>query len=38
MTAYDMAFDAVTYKRRNDTQPYKDKLEELEKQLDEYLK
>ena len=38
MTAYDMAFDAVTYKNRNDTQPYKDKLEELGKELDEYLK
>ena len=38
MTAYDMAFDAVTYKSRNDTKSYKDKLEELGKQLDEYLK
>lgn len=38
MTAYDMAFDAVTYKSRNDTQPYKDKLEELGKELDKYLK
>lgn len=38
MTAYDMAFDAVTYKNRNDTQPYKDKLQELGKELDEYLK
>ena len=38
MTAYDFAFEAVTYKAKNDTKPYKDKLEELGKQLDEYLK
>ena len=38
MTAYEFAFEAVTYKTKNDTQPYKDKLEELGKELDEYLK
>ena len=38
MTAYEFAFEAVTYKAKNDTKPYKDKLEELGKQLDEYLK
>lgn len=38
MTAYEFAFEAVTYKAKNDTQPYKDKLEELGKELDEYLK
>ena len=38
MTAYEFAFEAVTYKAKNDTQPYKDKLEELGKKLDEYLK
>ena len=38
MTAYDFAFEAITYKAKNDTKPYKDKLEELGKQLDEYLK
>lgn len=38
MTAFDLAFEAMTYKNRNDTQPYRDKLEELGKQLDEYLK
>ena len=38
MTAYEFAFEAVNYKTKNDTKPYKDKLEELEKQLDEYLK
>lgn len=38
MTAYEFAFKAVTYKAKNDTKPYRDKLEELEKDLDEYLK
>ena len=38
MTAFDLAFEAMTYKNRNDTQPYRDKLEELEKELDEILK
>lgn len=38
MTAYEFAFEAVTYKAKNETKPYKDKLEELGKQLDEYLK
>ena len=38
MTAYEFAFEFVTYKAKNDTKPYKDKLEELGKQLDEYLK
>lgn len=38
MTAYEFAFEYVTYKAKNDTKPYKDKLEELGKQLDEYLK
>ena len=38
MTAYEFAFEAVTYNAKNDTKPYKDKLEELGKQLDEYLK
>lgn len=38
MTAYEFAFESVTYKTKNDTQPYKDKLEELGKELDEYLK
>ncbi len=33
MTAYDFAFEAITYKNRNDTQPYRDKLEELDKLL-----
>ena len=38
MTAYDMAFEAVSHKESNDTKPYKDKLEELGKELDELLK
>ena len=38
MTAYDFAFETMTSKNRNDTQPYRDKLEELEKELDEILK
>ena len=38
MTAYDMAFEAVSHKERNDTKPYKDKLEELGKELDELLR
>ena len=38
MTAYEFAFEAVTYKAKNDTKPYKDKLEELGKELDKYLK
>lgn len=38
MTAYEFAFEAVTYKGKNDTKPYKDKLEELGKELDKYLK
>ena len=38
MTAYEFAFEAVNYKTKNDTKPYKDKLEELGKELDEYLK
>ena len=37
MTAFDLAFEAMTYKNRNDTQPYRDKLEELEKELDKLL-
>ena len=37
MTAYDLAFEAMAYKNRNDTQPYRDKLEELEKELDKLL-
>ena len=37
MTAYDFAFEAITYKNRNDTQPYRDKLEELGKELDKLL-
>ena len=37
MTAYDLAFEVMTNKNRNDTQPYRDKLEELEKELDEIL-
>ena len=38
MTAYDLAFETIKYKDRNDTKPYKDKLEELSKELDELLK
>ena len=38
MTAYEFAFEYVTYKAKNDTKPYKDKLEELGKELDEHLK
>lgn len=38
MTAYEFAFEAVMYKDRNDTKPYRDKLEELGKELDKYLK
>ena len=38
MNAYDMAFEAVSHKDRNDTKPYKEKLEELGKDLDKYLK
>lgn len=33
MTAYEFAFEAVTYKSKNDTKPYKDKLEELGKAI-----
>ena len=38
MTAYEFAFEFVTYKAKNDTKPYRDKLKELGKELDEYLK
>lgn len=38
MTAYEFTFEYVTYKAKNDTKPYKDKLEELGKELDEHLK
>ena len=37
MTAYDFAFEAMTYKNRNDTQPYRDKLKVLGKELDNLL-
>ena len=38
MTAYNLAFEAVKYKNRNDTKPYKEKLKEWSKELDEILK
>ena len=38
MTAYEFAIEFVTYKAKNDTKPYRDKLKELGKELDEYLK
>ena len=38
MTAYDMAFEAVSHKESNDTKPYKDKLEELGKEIGVIIK
>ena len=38
MTAYSLAFEAIKYKNRNYTKPYKEKLEEWSKELDEILK
>ena len=38
MTAYNLAFEAVKYKNRNDTKLYKEKLKEWSKELDEILK
>ena len=35
MVAFDFAFKVVNSEYRNDTQPYKDKLEQLTKEMEE---
>lgn len=37
MTALEIAFNLISMKDRNDTQPYLEKLEELTKELDNYI-
>ena len=38
MVALHLSVTAVRLERKNDTQPFKDKIEELTRTLEEYLK
>ena len=37
MAALELAFNLMTMKDKNDTKPYLEKLEELTKELDNYI-